>query len=144
MESAKLKESMAKQDKELLLSSRLMSEVQCKASEASMARAWAESKLAKLTNELNNLKVEHTQLQEDNSIIKEDLGQLEEKHSEVLEQLKASWTSTDQVEKCKTVVEEKYQHFQGKYTKMRAMLKEAKAANYLCQLFLALWIRDST
>jgi hypothetical protein len=86
-ENAKLKETMARQDKELLLFGRLMSEVQC---EASMARVRAESKLAKLTDELNNLKAEHTQFQEDHSIIKKDLGHLEEKHFEVLKQLKTS------------------------------------------------------
>jgi chromosome segregation ATPase len=89
-ENAKLKETMARQDKELLLFGRLMSEVQCEASEASMARVRAESKLAKLTDELNNLKAEHAQFQEDHSIIKKDLGHLEEKHFEVLKQLKTS------------------------------------------------------
>jgi predicted nucleotide-binding protein (sugar kinase/HSP70/actin superfamily) len=58
-ENAKLKDTMAWQDKELLLSSQLMSVVQCEAFEASMARARVESKLVKLIDELNNLKAEH-------------------------------------------------------------------------------------
>ena len=61
-ENAKLKETLTRQDKELLLSARLMSEVQYKAFEASMARDRAESQLAKLSDELNNLKAEHAQL----------------------------------------------------------------------------------
>ena len=86
-ENALLKEALARQDMELL-TNRMMSEVQCKASEASMARDRAESRLAKLSNKHNKLKAEHAQLQEDHSFIKEDLGQLEEKHSETIEQLK--------------------------------------------------------
>ena len=51
----------------------------------------------------------------------------------------------NQAEKCKTITEEKYQHFRGKYTKIRIQLKEAKAkaAKYLCQLSFASWVQDS-
>ena len=49
-------------------------------------------------------------------------------------------------EKSQAIAEEKFQHFQGKYKKMRLQLKEAKAkaANYLCQLSFTSMIRDST
>jgi hypothetical protein len=48
--------------------------------------------------------------------------------------------------KSKVVAEEKFNHFQGKYKKMRLQLKEAKvkAANYLRQLSFASMIRDFT
>jgi predicted nucleic acid-binding Zn-ribbon protein len=59
--------------------------MECEASKPSMARDQAESKLAKLLEELNNLKAKHAQLQEDHSMIREDLGQLEEQHFETLE-----------------------------------------------------------
>ena len=58
-ENAQLKETLARQDKELILFNRLMSKVQCEAFEASLARDRAESRLAKLSDELNNLKAKH-------------------------------------------------------------------------------------
>ena len=59
--------------------------MECKGSDASKARDRAEAKLAKLFEELKGLQVEHTELQDDHFILKEDLGQLEEKHSSTLE-----------------------------------------------------------
>jgi hypothetical protein len=73
------------------------------------------------------------------------LGQLDERHSETLEQLKESQASVDRVMVSRVVAEEKFQHFNGLYKKMRLQLKEAKAkaADYLHQLSFALEVRDA-
>ena len=107
-----------------------------------MARGHSVAKMAKLFEEFKSLQAEHAVLQEDHSILKEDLGHLQEKHSETLEQLKVSQASMDRAVKGKVVAEEKYQHLQGQYKKMRLQLKgvEAKAANCLCQLSFASWV----
>jgi hypothetical protein len=70
---------------------------------------------------------------------------LEEKHSDVLEQLKESQASMERVVASKVVADEKFQHFNGLYKGMRLELKEAKAkaADYLHQLSFALRVRDS-
>ena len=70
-ENVKLKETLAKQDKELQVVGKHSSVMQC---EASMARDRAEDKLAKLSKELKSLQAEHVELQEDHSILEEDLG----------------------------------------------------------------------
>jgi chromosome segregation ATPase len=145
VENAKLKETVAKQDEDFLTLGKHSSEMECEASKASKARDRAEASLAKLFEEFKSLQAKHAELQKDHSILKEDLGQLEEKHSETLEQLEASQTLVIKAEKRKVVAEEKYQHFQGKYKK-RLQLKEAKAkaANYLRQLSFTSMIKDST
>jgi predicted nucleic acid-binding Zn-ribbon protein len=107
-ENTKLKESLARQDEELLNFSKLTSVVQYEASEASMVRDRAEAKLAKLFEEFKSLKAEHFKLQENHSILNEDLGQLEEKHSETLEQSNVSQALVAKAEEGKVVAEEKF------------------------------------
>jgi ribosomal protein L17 len=87
-ENSKLKETLAQQDKELLLVSQQQSIFQAEAFETATTRAKAESRISELTIELESLRAAHGQLQEDHSILREDLGQLKEKHAEVVEQLK--------------------------------------------------------
>ena len=48
--------------------------MKCEASNASMARQRAEAKLGKLSEELTGLCAEHIVLQEDHSILKEELS----------------------------------------------------------------------
>jgi hypothetical protein len=74
------------------------------------------------------------------------LGQLEEKHSDVLKQLKESQVSVERAMASKVVAEEKFQHFNNLYKGMRLELKKAKAkaADYLHQLSFASRVRDST
>jgi hypothetical protein len=66
----------------------------------------------------------------------EELGQLEEKHTETLEQLKESQVSADRALKGKLVAKERYKQFHSEHRKAMLELKEAqaKAANYLHQL----------
>jgi hypothetical protein len=70
---------------------------------------------------------------------------LEEKHSDILEQLAESQASVEQAVEGKVVAEEKFQHFNTLYKGMRLELKEvkAKAADYLHQLSFASRVRDS-
>ncbi|KAB8586120.1 hypothetical protein FH972_025775 [Carpinus fangiana] len=91
-ENSKLKETLAQQDKELLLVGQQQSSNQEETSETAVARAKDESKISELTVELENLLAAHGQLQEDHSILKEDLSQLEERHAEVLEKMKGIQT----------------------------------------------------
>jgi hypothetical protein len=72
------------------------------------------------------------------------LGQLEEKHSDVLEQLKESQASMERVVASKVVAEEKFQHFNSLYKGMRLELKEAKAkaTKYLHHLSFASRVQD--
>ena len=151
-ENTKLKESLAKQDEELLILGRHSSVMQYEAFEASKARDRAEAKLAKLYEELKSLQAEHAELQEDHSILKEDQRQLEEKNSGILEELEASQASEAEAralvikaEKGKLVAEEKFKQFRDLYKKSKLLLKEAnaKAANYLHQLSFVSRVRDS-
>jgi hypothetical protein len=73
------------------------------------------------------------------------LGQLEEKHSDVLEQLRESRASVERAVASKVVAEEKFQHFNSLYKGLRLELKEAKAkaVDYLRQLSFASRVRDS-
>ena len=93
--NAKLKEVVAKMEEELRILSQHSAVMECKASDASMARDRTEAKLGKLSEELKGLQAEHTELQEEHSILKEDLIQLEEKHSSTLEQLNETQASLD-------------------------------------------------
>ena len=90
--------------------------------------------------------VEHVELQEDHSILKEELSQLEEKHSSTLEQLSEVQASLEQVKNGKIVAEERYKHFQGEHRKVALDLKEvkAKADDYLYRLSFASRVRDAT
>jgi hypothetical protein len=58
--------------------------MECKASEASMARDHSEARFAKLSKKFKSLQAEHAELKEDHSILNEDLRQFKEKHSETL------------------------------------------------------------
>ena len=139
-ENAKLRETLAKQDEELLILGRHSSVMQCEASKASMAKDQAEAKLAKLFEELKSLQAEHAELQKDYSILKEVHRLLKEKNSEVLGELEANQASKVEAQasvvkakKGKLVAKEKYKHFWDLYKKLKLLLKEAnaKAANYL-------------
>jgi hypothetical protein len=144
-ENAKLKEALAKRDEELRILGQHSVVMECEASDASMARERAKAKLGKLFEELTGLRAEHAELQEDNSILKEDLNQLEEKYSSTLEQLSKVQTSLDRALKGRIITEERYKHFHGEYKRTVLKLKEAKAkaADYLHQLSFASRVRDS-
>ena len=73
-ENAKLKETVAKMEEELRVLGQHSVVMECEASDASMARERAEAKLGKLSEELAALRAEHVELQEDHSILKEDLN----------------------------------------------------------------------
>ena len=73
-ENAKLKETVAKMKEELQVLGQHSAVMECEASDASMARDRAEAKLAKLLEKLTGLRAEHIELQEDHSILKEDLS----------------------------------------------------------------------
>jgi hypothetical protein len=92
------------------------------------------------------LQAAHTELQEDHSILKEELGQLEQKHNETLKQLNESHASVKKVSRGKLVTEERYKHFHGEHRKLMHGLRkvETKAANYLHQLSFASRVRDAT
>jgi hypothetical protein len=157
-ENAKLKEAVAKMEEELRVFGQHSADMECEASDDTKAKDRAEAGLAKLSEEFKGLQAKHAELQEghailqaehaelqkDHSILKEDLGQLEKKHSETLEQLKERQALVDRAVASRVVAEEKYQHFNGLYKKMRLMLKEAKvkAANYLHQQSFASRVRD--
>jgi hypothetical protein len=81
------------------------------------------------------LQAEHAELQEDHSILKEELRQLKEKHTETLKQVNESQVSVDRALKGKLVAEERYKHFHGEHRKAMIELKEARAktADYLHQ-----------
>jgi hypothetical protein len=91
------------------------------------------------------LQAAHTELQEDHSILKEELGQLEEKHNETLEQLNESQASVKKVSRGKIITEERHKHFHGEHKKLTHRLKKAqvKAADYLHQLSFASRVRDA-
>jgi hypothetical protein len=78
-------------------------------------------------------------------ILKEDYKLLEEKQSDILEQLAESQASVERAVEGRVVAEEKFQHFNTLYKGMRLELKEAKAkaADYLHQLSFASRVRDS-
>ena len=136
---------MAKLEEELRVFGQHSAVMKCEASDASMARDRAEAKLAKLSEELKGLWAEHIELQEDHSILKEDLGQLEEKHSSTLEQLSEFQASLDRAMRRKIVVEERYKHFQDEHRKAVLELKDVKAKvnDYLHQLSFTSRVRDA-
>jgi chromosome segregation ATPase len=133
--------------------------MECEASDASKARDRAEAKLSKISEEMDRLRseneklredhrvleAENAELLEDHSILNEDYKLLEEKQSDILEQLAESQASVERAVEGRVVVEEKFQHFNTLYKGMRLELKEAKAkaADYLHQLSFALRVRDS-
>jgi chromosome segregation ATPase len=84
-EKARLKETLANQEEEFLILGKHSSVMEYDAFEDSKARDRVKAKLAKLSEEFKSLQAEHVELQENHSILKKDLGQLEEKHSETLE-----------------------------------------------------------
>ena len=150
--NAKLKETVSKQDEELLLLGHQQAVIQTEASEAITARIEAKAKVAKLLAEVEGLWAEVGELQKDNSIINKDLGQLEETHVEVSKQLKVAQdecayqkTMLENATKATVIAEEKLKFFNSKYVKARAQLKKAKAqaANYLRQLSFASWVWNS-
>jgi hypothetical protein len=88
-ENAKLKEVVAKKEEDLQLLGQHSALMECKACNASKARDRVEAGLSKLSEEFTRLGSLSIR-QEDHSILNEELGQLEEKHTETLEQLKES------------------------------------------------------
>ena len=73
-ENAKLKEAMAKMEEELRVLGQHSAVMECEALNASMARQRAEAELGKLSEEFTGLRTEHVELQEDHSILKEELS----------------------------------------------------------------------
>jgi chromosome segregation ATPase len=138
---------VAKHEEDLRVLAEHSAMMECETSDASKARDRAEAKLSKLFEEIKRLRPENTQLredhrvleaenaelQEDHSILKEYYKLLEEKQSDVLEQLMESQVSVERTMASKVVAEEKFQHFNTLYKGMRLELKEAKAkaADYL-------------
>jgi hypothetical protein len=159
-ENANLKKSVAKHEEDLRVLAEHSAMMECEASDASKARDRAEAKLSKLSEEIEHLRSENVKLREDHrvleaenaelledhSILKEDYRLLEEKQSDILEQLKESQASAERAAEGKVMAKEKFQHFNALYKGMRLELKEAKAkaADYLHQLSFASRVRDST
>ena len=144
-ENTKLKEAMVKMEEKLRILGRHSAVMECEALDASMARDRAEAKLAKVSKALTGLRAEQTELQEDHSILKEDLAQLEEKYSSTLEQLSEVQASLDRAARGKTIAKERYKHFQGVHKKAMLELKDvkAKADDYLHQLSFTSRVRDT-
>jgi chromosome segregation ATPase len=119
----------------------------------------AESRILELTAELENLRATHRQLQEDHSILRKDLGQLEEKHAEVMEQLNGSQAKeankkakVQEATRVYIITEEWCMFFKEKLIERKAQLTdtkarqgdaESRAVNYLKQLSHASRIRDT-
>jgi chromosome segregation ATPase len=159
-ENATLKKAMAKHEKDLRVLAEHSAMMECEASDASKARDRAEAKMSKLSEEVERLRSENVKLREDHrvleaenanlledhSILKEDYKLLEEKQSDILEQLAESQVSVERAMESKVVADEKLQHFNTLYKGMRLELKEAKAkaVDYLHQLSFASRVRDST
>jgi predicted nuclease with TOPRIM domain len=159
-ENATLKKAVPKHEEDLRVLAEHFATMECEASDASKVRDRAEAKLSKLFEEVERLcsenvklqedhrvlEVENAEVQEDHSILKEDYKLLEEKQSDVLEQLAESQALVERVVASKVVAEEKFQHFNTLYKGMRLELKEAKAkaADYLHQLSFTSRVRDST
>jgi hypothetical protein len=144
-ENANLKRSVAKHEEDLRVLAEHSAMMECEASDASKARDRAETKLSKLSEEIERLRSENAGLLEDHSILKEDYKLLEEKQSDLLEQLAESQASSEWAMEGRVVAEEKFHHFNALYKGMRLELKEAKAkaADYLHQLSFASRVRDS-
>jgi hypothetical protein len=158
-ENANLKKSVAKHEDDLRVLAEHSAMMECEASDASKARDRAEAKLSTLSADIEHLRSENVKLREDHrvlekenaelledhSILKEDYRLLDEKLSDLLDQLKESQASAERAAEGKVVAEEKFQHFNALYKGMRLELKEAKAkaADYLHQLSFASRVRDS-
>jgi hypothetical protein len=65
---------MTKQEEELQVLGQHSADMECEASNVSKARDRPEASLAKLFEEYKSLQAEHAELQEDLSILKEDMG----------------------------------------------------------------------
>jgi predicted exporter len=74
-----------------------------------------------------------------------ELGQLDEKHTETLEQLQESRALVERVLEGKLVAEERYKHFYGEHRKLTLGLRkaQAKAVDYLHQLSFISRVRDA-
>jgi chromosome segregation ATPase len=152
-ENTNLKRSVAKHEEDLRVLAEHSAMMECEASDALKARDRAETKLSKLSEEVERLRSENEKLQEDHrvlevenaglledhSILKEDYKLLEEKQSDILEQLAESQASMERAVESRLVAEEKFHHFNALYKGMRLELKKAKgkAADYLHQLSFA-------
>jgi chromosome segregation ATPase len=152
-DNANLKKAVAKHEEDLRVLAEHSAMMECEASDAGKARDRAEAKLLKLSEEIEHLrfknvklreghrvlKAENAELLEDHSILKEDYRLLEEKQSDILEQLKECQASAERAAEGKVVAEKKFQHFNALYNGMRLELKEAKAkaTDYLHQLSFA-------
>jgi chromosome segregation ATPase len=106
--------------------------------------------ISELTVELENLRATHGQLQEDHSILKGDLSQLEERHAKALEKLKGSRTeATEEKDRAQeatriySIAKERRKFFKEKFAEMKALLFDTRGqlanvvANYLKQLSYA-------
>jgi hypothetical protein len=158
-ENANLQRSVAKHEEDLRVLAEHSAMMECEASDASKARDRAETRLSNLSEEIERLRSENAKLREDHrvlevenaglledhSILKEDYKLLEEKQSDILEQLAESQASAERAAEGRVVAEEKFHHFNTLYKGMRLELKEAKAkaADYLHQLSFASRVRDS-
>jgi hypothetical protein len=158
-ENANLQRSVAKHEEDLRVLAEHSAMMECEASDASKARDRAETRLSNLSEEIERLRSENAKLREDHrvlevenaglledhSILKEDYKLLEEKQSDILEQLAESQASAERAAEGRIVAEEKFHHFNTLYKGMRLELKEAKAkaADYLHQLSFASRVRDS-
>jgi myosin heavy subunit len=158
-ENANLQRSVAKHEEDLRVLAEHSAMMECEASDASKARDRAETRLSKLSEEIERLRSENAKLREDHrvlevenaglledhSILKEDYKLLEEKQSDILEQLAESQALAERAAEGRVVAVEKFHHFNTLYKGMRLELKEAKAkaADYLHQLSFASRVRDS-
>jgi chromosome segregation ATPase len=121
-ENANLKKSVAKHEEDLRVLTEHSAMMECEASDASKARDRAEAKLSKLSEEIERLRSENAKLQEDHRvlevenaelledhlILKEDYKLLEEKQSDILEQLAKSQASVERAVEGRVVAEEKF------------------------------------
>jgi chromosome segregation ATPase len=121
-ENATLKKAVAKHEEDLRVLAEHSAMMECEASDASKSRDRAEAKLLKLSEEVGRLSSENVKLREDHrvleaknaelledhSILKEDYKLLEDKQSDILEQLAESQASVDRAVANKVVAKEKF------------------------------------
>lgn len=145
-ENTRIRGVLSQQDKELMQIGQQQSLLQYKVTEAEAARAVTNKKISKLASELEALRAENGRLQKDNSIIREDQNQLEERQAAILRQLREAQAESDilrskagEADSSWVVAKERKKFYREKLRKTELQLQESDniAQNYLRQLSYA-------